>query len=95
MIYILYKSKFYILYTNLDLYIKYISYILYKSKCMLSCSLSGQSLSVIPFPSSRYQPVQQQQWRLLPALSPHLPDHQVLHVHGGLQPEDGTAVLRG
>lgn len=44
-------------------------------------------------PSSRNQPVQQQQRRLLPALPAHIAHQQVLHVHGGIQPEVRTAVL--
>lgn len=37
-------------------------------------------------PFSWNQPLQQQQWRLLAAVSAHVAHNQVLHVHGGIQP---------
>lgn len=45
------------------------------------------------FCDPRHQSVQSQQWRLLPAVSAHLPDHQGLHVHGWIQPAHRPAVL--
>lgn len=57
-----------------------------------ACDLPGAAS--LP-PCSRNQPVQQQQRRLLPALPAHVAHQQVLHVHGGIQPEVRTAVLCG
>lgn len=45
------------------------------------------------FREPRHQSVQSQQWRLLPAVSAHLPDHQSLHVHGWIQPAHRAAVM--
>lgn len=47
------------------------------------------------FRDPRHQSVQSQQWRLLPAVSAHLPDHQSLHVHGWIQPAHRAAVMWG
>lgn len=56
-------------------------------------SLFGFSL-IFAFAFSWYQPVQQQQRRLFPAVSAHVSDHQGLHVHSWIQPEVRAAVLR-